>query len=126
VAEAIEEREYRVSAALNVFSWWRNWRSVRSAGLALYKRGMAQANQHHDKSALASYTDVIELSDVPEDVRAMALYNRALLHVTNKNYLAAQADLDAVLALPGPLHQIKTAARQKLERMKLRQQIGNA
>lgn len=87
---------------------------------------MAHANQHNDKSAMTSYTEVIELQDVPEDVRAMALYNRAILHVTNKNYPQAQADLNAILAFPGTLHQIKTAARQKLERMKLRQQTGHA
>jgi hypothetical protein len=85
---------------------------------------MTQANQHNEKSAMVSYTEVIDLRDVPEDVRAMALYNRALLHVTNKSFLNAEADLDAVLALPSPLHQIKTAARRKLERMKLRQRTG--
>jgi hypothetical protein len=111
---------------LNLLSWWRSLGSVRNAGLALYKRGMTQANQHHDVSAMASYTEVIELLDVPPDVRAMALYNRALLHVNNKNFAKAQDDLNVILALPQSLPQIKLAARQKLERMKLRQQNGPA
>lgn len=110
---------------MNFLSWWRNLGGVRNAGLALYKRGMDQANQHHDVNAMTSYSEVIELLDIPEDVRAMALYNRALLHVNNKNYAKAQDDLNEILALSGPLHQIKTAARQKLERMKRRQQTGH-
>jgi len=114
------------SINLNLFSWWRNLGGVRNAGLALYKRGMVQANQHHDASAMASYTEVIELLDVPEDVRAMALYNRALLHINNKHYAKAHDDLNEILKLPGSLPQIKLAARQKLERMKLRQQTGPA
>lgn len=111
---------------MNLLNWWRSLGSVRNAGLTLYRRGMTQANQHHEVSAMASYTEVIELLDVPADVRAMALYNRALLHVSNKHYAKAHDDLNEILALPGSLPQIKLAARQKLERMKLRQQTGPA
>jgi hypothetical protein len=104
--------------ALTLLSWWRNWHSIRSAGLALYKRGLARANQHDGKNAMECYTAAIEMVDIPDDVRAMALYNRALLHASNKDFSKAELDLNAVLAVPAALQKIKSAARQKLDRIK--------
>ena len=102
-------------------SWWQKLWSVCGVGLALYERGMQQANRHHEKSAMESYTDSIEMPDMPGDVRAMSLYNRALLHEVSKNYTLARADLNAIFAIPSVPHQIASSARQKLERMKLRE-----
>jgi predicted ATPase len=102
---------------LNLFSWWHQRRSARSAGMAMFKRGLAEGHQHDDTSAMAHYTSAIDMADAPQDIRAMALYNRALLHVACKNFVSAAKDLNAVLDLPAPLRQIKSAARQKLDRM---------
>ena len=78
---------------------------------------MARANQHDGPGALEDYTAAIELRGVPADVRAMALYNRALLYAAAKDVPKAVVDLNAVLATAAPLHKIKSAARQKLDRM---------
>lgn len=102
-------------------SWYKRLRGVRSAGLSLYKRGMTQANRHDEKSAMGSYTEAIEMPDMPDDVRAMSLYNRALLHAVSKNYALARADLNELLAISSVPHQIELAARRKLERMQLRE-----
>jgi hypothetical protein len=101
--------------------WWQRLRGIRSAGLSLYKRGMTQANRHDETSAMESYTKAIEMPDMPDDVRAMSLYNRALLHAVRKDYALARADLNAIFAIPRVPHQIVSAAQQKLERMQLRE-----
>jgi tetratricopeptide (TPR) repeat protein len=101
-----------------LWSRWKARRSIRGVGLSLYRRGMSLANQHDFQGAMEHYTAAIEMVDAPEDVRAMALYNRALLYVSDKSFPKAVADLNAVLAISTPLRQIKSAARQKLDRMK--------
>ena len=102
---------------MSLFTWWKERRSIRGAGLSFYRRGMVRANQHDHQGALEDYTAVIEMAGAPDDVRAMALYNRALLYAAVKDLPRAQSDLNAVLAMAAPLRKIKSAARQKLDRM---------
>lgn len=103
---------------MNIFAWWRGWSNGRSSGLALFKRGLASASHHeNDPDAIEHYTAAIDTTDVPQDIKAMALYNRALLHAGQKDFAMAIADLNAVLDIPAPLRQIKSAARQKLDRI---------
>jgi hypothetical protein len=60
------------------------------------------------------------MRDVPPDVKAMALYNRALVHTAARDNPKAIDDLSAVLAMAEPLAHVKTAAKQKLVRMERR------
>jgi hypothetical protein len=75
---------------------------------------MAKAKKHDHDGALDDYTAVIELPDAPSDVRAMALYNRALVHVAAGDHARGTTDLDEVLAMEGAPDSVKSMARQKL------------
>ena len=58
------------------------------------------------------------MPDTPADVKAMVLYNRALVHVATGDDQRAVDDFDAVLTMDeAPVH-VKTMARQKLAKMK--------
>jgi hypothetical protein len=67
-----------------------------------------------------AYTSAIESPNAPDDVKAMALYNRALVLAANGAIDKALTDLKAVMDVPVPLHAIKQAARRRLERLKYR------
>ena len=83
---------------------------------------MARAKKHDHDGALTSYTAAIEAAGVPDDVKAMALYNRALIHVAVRDNSKGVADLEAILAMKEALaiENIKTMARQKLAKIESR------
>ncbi len=85
-----------------------------------YKRGMAKAKKHDTPGAIEEYTIAIGLPEIPPDIKAMALYNRALVYASTGDELKAIADLNAVLAMKQDLGSIKMEARRKLVRMKRR------
>ena len=66
---------------MNAFNWLSDRFSNRGQPLPLYKRGMAKAEKHDHQGAIDDYTMVIGMPETPADVKAMALYNRALVHV---------------------------------------------
>jgi hypothetical protein len=88
---------------------------------------MAQAKRRDHEGALANYTAAIDLTDVPDDVKAMALYNRALVYVAAGDDSKGVDDLDSVLAMDGEMRivNVKTMARQKLDKMKSRNSKSN-
>ncbi len=102
---------------MNFFSWLVGGRSARNVVLSLYKQGLARSEQHDPEGALAAYTAAIEVPKAPEDVKAMALYNRALLFANVGKTANAAADLNAVLAMTTPIRGIKAAVRARLARM---------
>jgi len=105
---------------MNLFKW-RIWpRSVRSEVMSLYKEGIARAEQHDAKGAMAAYTLAIERTDAPEDVKAMALYNRALLFAAVGNTQLALDDLKTIMELPNPQRDVKLAARRRVDRLQHR------
>lgn len=69
------------------------------------------------QAAIADYSTVIEMKNTPTDIRAMALYNRALVHNAAANPCEAIADLNQVLEMAGIAENIKTEAHRKLVRM---------
>jgi hypothetical protein len=75
---------------------------------------------------MEDYSAVIDMPEAPADVRAMALYNRALLYAATNDVPRAVDDLNAVLAMTDPLRKVKSAARQKLDRMHHRHNMYNA
>jgi hypothetical protein len=89
--------------------------------MSLYKLGLARTEKKDSTGAMSAYTSAIELPEAPEDVKAMALYNRALLFAAAGKADQALADLEAVMAMPVPLHDVKLAARRRLERLQNRQ-----
>jgi hypothetical protein len=108
---------------MNIFSWWPEWLGASTTGLSRFRRGAVLANQHDSPGAMEQYTAAIETPGVLDDVKAMALYNRALLFSASKDWEQAEADLNAILAMPAPLRQFKSAAHQKLDRMR---HVGHA
>jgi tetratricopeptide (TPR) repeat protein len=105
---------------MNLFRWiWP--RSSRSEVMSLYKRGIARAEKHDAAGAMTAYTSAIEMADAPEDLRAMALYNRALLLAAKGKTEQALADLRLIMDLPITQHDVKLAARRRVERLEHRQ-----
>jgi hypothetical protein len=102
---------------MNLFHWLFGGRSARSVALVFYKRGLRCTKKHDQHGAMEGFTAAIESPGAPNDVRAMALYNRALLFTAADNFSAAVDDLNAVLAMPDPLRDIKLAVRRRLDRM---------
>jgi hypothetical protein len=78
---------------------------------------MAKARRHDHQGAINDYTTTIGMPDTPADVKAMALYNRALVLVAEGEVPKGARDLDEVLSMKETLVNIKTMARQKLSRM---------
>ena len=111
---------------MKFFQWLRGRQTVRSAMLSLYRRGLARGEKRNRKGAMDDYTSVIDAADAPADVRAMALYNRALLHVSRKDFRRATDDLQAVLAIELRRHDIKSAATRTLDRIRRQQGIHGA
>jgi hypothetical protein len=100
-----------------IFDWFAGRFSIRAKAIALYKRGMARAKKRDHQGAILDYTSTIGLAEAPADVRAMALYNRALEHVAAGDDEKGFEDLVAVLAMDEMLVNPKTMARQELARM---------
>jgi len=104
---------------MNLFR--RLWpRSIRNHVLSLYKTGITRAENDDHRGAMEAYTQAIESADAPDDLRAMALYNRALLLAADGDIAQALADLRCVMAMPGQLADVKLAARRRLERLQHR------
>jgi len=100
--------------------------SVRDTAMSLYKRGLAKGKKRDQQGAIEDYTAAINSPEVPTDVRAMALYNRALLYASMKHIPKAAEDLRAVMAMEEPLSKIKAAAKQTLDRFQRQQGAGTA
>ena len=105
---------------MNLISRWLWPRTPRSEALSLYKEGMACAETKDARGAMNAYSSAIDRADAPEDVRAMALYNRALLFAAEGNTTKALTDLRAVIEMPVSVRDVKLAARRRLERLKQR------
>ena len=102
---------------MNLFEWLRGkWSKKFQAGL-IYRRGMLKAKLHDNKAALADYTAVIEMAEASPDLRAMALYNRSVVHLAQHHEAEAIGDLEELLKLPQAAANVKTEARRKLVRM---------
>jgi|SRR5690349_2441215 tetratricopeptide (TPR) repeat protein len=105
---------------MDLFKRWLWPHSVRGDAMSLYKKGLACSEGKDLTRAMEAYTSAIELPDTPDDVKAMALYNRALVLAASGAIDKALVDLELVMELPVPLHVIKLAARRRLERLKNR------
>jgi hypothetical protein len=85
---------------------------------------MARARKRNHQGALDDYSVTIGMPDVPTDLKAMALYNRSLVHVAVGNEATGELDLDAIIAMEGAPVNVRTMARQKLARIKSRSHEG--
>ncbi|MFZ1934183.1 MAG: hypothetical protein WBL72_10150 [Thermoguttaceae bacterium] len=81
---------------------------------------MARANKRDYGGAIADYSAAIWEPSIPTDVKAMALYNRALAYSTMHEDAKAAEDLAAVLEMPGLPINIKKEAQERWERIRRR------
>lgn len=102
---------------MNIFKWLIGRSSIRNGAMSLYKRGLARVEKQDPHGAMDAFTSAIELPNAPDDVKAMALYNRALLFTGTGDLSKALADLNAVMTMPAALRSIKSAARRRLDRI---------
>ena len=93
--------------------------------MSLYKDGMTLAEKQDSKGAMEAFTEVIERVEAPNDVKAMALYNRALIFASEGKTDKASADLKAVMELPIPSNGVKVAAKRRLERLQHRREAAD-
>lgn len=104
---------------MNIFRWLAGCFTNRGRALSLYRRGMAKAKKHNHQGAIHDYDMVMAIAATPDDVKAMVLYNRALVHVATGEKQKGVTDLGAVLAMDDASVNVKTMARQKLVRMEI-------
>lgn len=109
---------------MNLFRRWLWPRSARSEAVSRYKEGLACAEKKDSKGAMEAYTLAIESLDAPDDVKAMAFYNRALILAAEGETDKALADLQAVMEMPIQLRDVKLAARRRLERLQHRRDVA--
>ena len=81
---------------------------------------MAKANERDYDGAIADYSDAIRAPHVPTDVKAMALYNRALAYSAIHEHERSAEDLRAVLEMPGLPKKVKREAQERRERIRRR------
>jgi hypothetical protein len=106
--------------SINIVTWLAAHFTNRGKALAHYRSGMAKARKHDREGAIDEYTTVIQTPNITPALKAMALYNRALVYAATGRESHAIKDLDTVLAIKHPLSRIKTEASRKLVRMKRR------
>jgi tetratricopeptide (TPR) repeat protein len=105
---------------MSFISWVKSILSHRGKALATYRSGMAKASQRDYAGAIADYSVAIESPDIPLDVKAMAVYNRALAYSAIHQHEKAAEDLAALMEMPGLPENIRTAAQQRRERIRRR------
>jgi hypothetical protein len=81
---------------------------------------MEKAKRQDYAGAIVDYGAAIESPQIPHDVKAMAIYNRALAYSAIDEDASAAEDLAALLEMPGLPENIATAAQQRRERVRRR------
>lgn len=105
---------------MKTFKWLKSRFSSRGMALTHCRRGMARAKKHDHQGAIDDYTETIERPDTPADVKAMARYNRELVHVATGEFTKGAADLNAVLAADEAPWNFKKMAKRKLAKRESR------
>jgi hypothetical protein len=105
---------------MNIFNWIVCQCTNKGKAWSHYRRGIMRAKAHDHQGAIDDYTVAITNRGAPWDVRAMARYNRALVHAVIGDMQHCHADLNAVLAMVEAPTSVKLMTRQKLARLESR------
>jgi hypothetical protein len=105
---------------MTLFRWLFAWRSVRSEAMHNYHLGLARDKKGNSDGAIAAYSSTISAANAPDYVKAMALYNRALLFAARGENNKAAADLNAIMVMPTSVRGVTDAAKRRLERLQRR------
>lgn len=103
--------------SMNFARWFSERFTNRGKALAQVRKGIDCAKINDTENALKHYTETIRSSETPADVKATALFNRALVYAATGMEPKAKEDLNLILAMKDALPDLKTAARQRLVRM---------
>lgn len=101
-------------------SFWSGLRGMLGGGSsaeAYLQRGMDKAKRKDNAGAIHEYTYVIDMPHAPEELRAMALFNRALVYAADNNPVVARRDLELVAAMETAPERVRNSAREKLKRI---------
>lgn len=106
---------------MGFLGWLTGKFSRRGQSLSGYKAGMLKAKKGDFAGAITDYSATIDAAGIPNDILAMALYNRALAYSAVREDQKAADDLSKVLSMPGLPDNIKVAASQRRERIRRRE-----
>lgn len=109
---------------MNLFKQLVEHFSKQGKALSLYRRGMAKAKIRDHQGAIDDYSAAIDISNAPAQMKAMVLYNRALVYSAAGQDSKAIEDLDVVLVMKEALTNVKIEARRMLLRMQNRSNEG--
>ena len=82
--------------------------------------GMEHAKAGRTAEAIEAYDVLLKQPSIGSELRAKALFNRALAHSSNHDDTRALADLKTLLATANLPENIQTAARSQMARVKKR------
>ena len=105
-------------------SFWSGLRGMLGGGSSAestLQRGMDKANRKDNAGAVLEYTHVIDMPHVAEELRAMALFNRALVYAADNKAAIARRDLELVAAMESAPERVRHSAREKLKRIDRRE-----
>jgi tetratricopeptide (TPR) repeat protein len=102
---------------MNFIKWWTGRFTVRGKAMANVRKGIECAKSHDSENAVKLYSETIHARETPSDIKASALFNRALVYASTGNEPKAKEDLNQILAMKDDLPDLKSAARQRLVRL---------
>ncbi len=106
---------------MGILTWLKGRFSRRAKHIALYRHGMLKAKKGDFVGAVSDYTTVLNIEGLSNDVRGMALYNRALAYSSMHENEKAAEDLALASSIPDLPENIRLAARQRQERIRRRE-----
>ena len=105
---------------MNPLTWLKGMFSSRQKSLGRYRDAMAKSKKKDYAGAIEDYGVVIAAKDVPDDIKAMSVYNRSLAYDALGRHAEAAKDLDTMLSMPGVPERVKNEATLRRERLRKR------
>lgn len=91
---------------------------------SLLRRGRARAKRHNYRGAIDDFTAAVALPTVPNNVKSMVLYERALAYQATGDKLKEARDLNVILAMADAPGKMLSLARRKLAGMECSSRHG--
>ena len=105
---------------MNLLNRLSNWFSSSGRDDNLMSSAMELAKDKQPAEAIKIYNDLLRSTSASAEIKARALFNRALAHSSMKDDVKAVADLKQLTAMPDVPENVRTAARNQLVRLQNR------